>query len=45
MEEKNIKQVLIINVVSPGDRFQPIIGNDGIIEVPGLIYLEKGEGT
>jgi hypothetical protein len=43
MKLANAKYVLIINVVSPGARFEQVVGEDGIVEIPGLLDLQKGQ--
>lgn len=37
MEKSNVAKVIIINLIRPQKEFHPIIGNDHIIEIPGLI--------
>lgn len=37
MEKVKATKVIIINLIRPQKEFQPIIGNDSIIEIPGLI--------
>lgn len=43
MDQVGARKVLIINIVHPGAGYQPIAGQDGIIEVPGLLDLEQGQ--
>ncbi|MCB9053318.1 MAG: hypothetical protein H6556_28105 [Lewinellaceae bacterium] len=42
MAQANVQRVLIVNIVSPGGRFEPIPGDDGIVEVPGLVDARRG---
>ena len=43
MVTANIDHVMIINIISPGNEFQPIINDCGIVEIPGLVDLNKHE--
>ncbi|MCB0612956.1 MAG: hypothetical protein KDC75_06605 [Phaeodactylibacter sp.] len=42
MAQANVTCVLIVNIVSPDGRFEPIPGGDGIVEVPGLVDARRG---
>lgn len=37
MEKAGASKVIIINLIRPQEEFRPIIGDDSIIEIPGLI--------
>lgn len=38
----HVRHVLIINLTRPDEHLRPVVGGDGIVEIPGLIDLEKG---
>lgn len=42
LNEVGGSRAIIVNIVSPAPDYQPIVGEDGIIEVPGLLDLERG---
>lgn len=42
LEEVGGKAAIIVNIVSPAPDYQPVTGEDGIIEVPGLLDLSRG---
>ncbi len=41
MEKVSAVQVLIINIIRPNESLHPVFGDDGIVEVPGIICLEE----
>jgi hypothetical protein len=42
LEDVGGKAAIIVNIVSPAPDYQPVTGEDGIIEVPGLLDLSRG---